>query len=392
MWPAMHRIWSTGDFSAALGLLTSVHFVCAFVQLPIGSLVARLGFLAESSPRCRNLGAAKPHRKSTVSSIFFARREPMRRAPPAHMQPCVADEICPLFWAVALAAVAALLLLLVLHSGFQSIDRFMPPSEPFLPYFITSRKRVMSVSPIEQTVRAGTAETAAICSVEARVGDARRWLALPLLACLSPCPRLQRGQPRPAGHPARPCCCIVRFEQRRSARVGAPLVELALFRDGRFVAGILMALAFYMLSSFYLTFSVYLQGGLHLTPLDAAFETLPFAAGFFVASLVPSHLVRCLGVRALTLGFALQVIGFGAVMLVARNIPPQGLGLGPDLCWARFRDGNALRHQGGHWRHRATPRRARVSDHDLHLPNRGGARRRDHRRRLLRRARHGREH
>lgn len=54
---------------------------------------------------------------------------------------------------------------------------------------------------------------------------------------------------------------FIRFEQRRSARVGAPLVELAWFRDGRFVAGILMALAFYMLSSFYLTFSVYLQGG-----------------------------------------------------------------------------------------------------------------------------------
>ena len=62
---------------------------------------------------------------------------------------------------------------------------------------------------------------------------------------------------------------FIRFEQRRSARVGAPLVELAWFRDGRFVAGILMALAFYMLSSFYLTFSVYLQGGLRLTRLDA---------------------------------------------------------------------------------------------------------------------------
>jgi hypothetical protein len=48
-----------------------------------------------------------------------------------------ADEICPLFWAVLLAAVAALLLLLVLHSGFQGIDRVLPPGEPFLPYFTT---------------------------------------------------------------------------------------------------------------------------------------------------------------------------------------------------------------------------------------------------------------
>jgi EmrB/QacA subfamily drug resistance transporter len=121
---------------------------------------------------------------------------------------------------------------------------------------------------------------------------------------------------------------FVRFEQRLSAGGGAPLVELCLFSDGRFVVGIVMALAFYMLSSFYLTFSVYLQGGLHLTPLDAAFETFPFAAGFFVASLLSSYLMQLLGARALTLGFALQVIGFGAVMLVVGNILPHGLGLG----------------------------------------------------------------
>src|SRR5215471_17940384 len=60
---------------------------------------------------------------------------------------------------------------------------------------------------------------------------------------------------------------FIRFERWLSARGGAPLVELTFFCDGRFVAGIVMALAFYMLSSFYLTFSVYLQGGLHLAPL-----------------------------------------------------------------------------------------------------------------------------
>jgi hypothetical protein len=47
------------------------------------------------------------------------------------------DEIHPLFWAVALAAAAALLLLLALHSGFQSLDRLLPPDAPFFPYFTT---------------------------------------------------------------------------------------------------------------------------------------------------------------------------------------------------------------------------------------------------------------
>lgn len=138
MWPAMHRIWSTGDFSADLGLLTSVHLCARSCSFQSEAWSHASASWLSSSPRGRNLGAAEPHRKSTVSSIFFARREHYEaRARPAHMQPCVADEICPLFWAVALAAVAALFLLLVLHSGFQSIDRFVPPSEPFLPYFIT---------------------------------------------------------------------------------------------------------------------------------------------------------------------------------------------------------------------------------------------------------------
>jgi predicted MFS family arabinose efflux permease len=47
-----------------------------------------------------------------------------------------------------------------------------------------------------------------------------------------------------------------------------------------------------------------------------------------VASLLSPRLMQSLGARALTLGFALQVIGFGAVMLVVGKIPPQGLGLG----------------------------------------------------------------
>jgi EmrB/QacA subfamily drug resistance transporter len=121
---------------------------------------------------------------------------------------------------------------------------------------------------------------------------------------------------------------FIHFEKRVSASSNSPLVELSLFRDRGFVAGIVMALAFYMLSSFYLTFSVYLQGGLHLTPLEAGLETLPFASGFFVASLSSSYVMERLGMRALTLGFALQVAGFGVVMLAVSNILNRGLEVG----------------------------------------------------------------
>ena len=119
---------------------------------------------------------------------------------------------------------------------------------------------------------------------------------------------------------------FVGYEKGLAGRGGAPLVELSLFRDRGFVVGVAMALAFYMLSSFYLTFSVYLQGGLGLTPLQAGLATLPFAGGFFAASLVSAQVMRRFGPRALTIGFALQILGFGMVILVVTGPLPAGPG------------------------------------------------------------------
>jgi EmrB/QacA subfamily drug resistance transporter len=121
---------------------------------------------------------------------------------------------------------------------------------------------------------------------------------------------------------------FIRFEAHLAARGGDPLVALHLLRNSAFVIGLAMALAFYMLSSFYLTFAVYLQSGLHYSPLAAGLATLPFATGFFVSSLVSSHVMQRLGARALTLGFALQVLGFAMVMLAVLDLPPQQLGAG----------------------------------------------------------------
>lgn len=121
---------------------------------------------------------------------------------------------------------------------------------------------------------------------------------------------------------------FIYFEKRLTDRGGSPLVELALFRNGGFVIGVLMALALYMLASFYLTFSVYLQAGLHMTPLDAGLATLPYAVGYFVASLGSAAIMRRLGSRSLTLGFVLQVIGFGAVALTVDGYLPLSLYIG----------------------------------------------------------------
>jgi EmrB/QacA subfamily drug resistance transporter len=107
---------------------------------------------------------------------------------------------------------------------------------------------------------------------------------------------------------------FIRFERRLMAQGGSPLVDLSLFKAPGFAIGTAMALVFYMLASFYLTFSVYLQGGLHLTPLEAGLRTLPFAVGYFAASFASAGIMQRLGPRALTLGFAVQIAGFGAVI------------------------------------------------------------------------------
>lgn len=113
---------------------------------------------------------------------------------------------------------------------------------------------------------------------------------------------------------------FVRFEARLSTRGGDPLVALSLFRNSGFVAGLIMALAFYMQSSFYLTFAVYLQSGLRKSPIEAGIATLPFAVGYFVSSLFSSTVMQRLGIRALTLGFALEILGFGAVLLAVDQV------------------------------------------------------------------------
>ncbi|MEI9978552.1 MAG: MFS transporter [Edaphobacter sp.] len=111
---------------------------------------------------------------------------------------------------------------------------------------------------------------------------------------------------------------FIRYERRLSVKGLDPLVEVSLFQNRRFTVGLIMALLFYMISAFYLTFSVYLQGGLHRSPLQAGFSVLPFAVSFFLGSMASSYVMRRLEAYALTLGFALQVIGFGIVAACAR--------------------------------------------------------------------------
>ncbi len=113
---------------------------------------------------------------------------------------------------------------------------------------------------------------------------------------------------------------FVLFEARVSARGGSPLVELGLFRDRVFVAGLVTTVVYYGgLSAFFLSFTVFLQDGLGLSPWAAGLTFTPFAIGFLSASSLAIKLTPGLGSRVISLGVALMAGALTAIVLLTRS-------------------------------------------------------------------------
>ena len=121
---------------------------------------------------------------------------------------------------------------------------------------------------------------------------------------------------------------FIRFEQRLVRRGGSPLVDLSLFRESGFAIGVAMAFVYYMMGSFYLASSLYLQGGMRLTAVDAGMRMLPVGIGYFLASFAAASILNRLGPRALTLGFAIQMLGLIVAILAVSGDLAGGFGVG----------------------------------------------------------------
>jgi EmrB/QacA subfamily drug resistance transporter len=116
-------------------------------------------------------------------------------------------------------------------------------------------------------------------------------------------------------------------------RGGAPLMDLALFRERAFTTGLITQLTFWCgQASFFLVFALYLQQGHGLDPLHAGLVFTVLAAAYLVTSLQAPALTlrhgrRLIRVGALTLaaGHALLV---GAALLIGSSGPLVLLGPG----------------------------------------------------------------
>jgi EmrB/QacA subfamily drug resistance transporter len=102
----------------------------------------------------------------------------------------------------------------------------------------------------------------------------------------------------------------VDWERRLARRGGEPLLDLPLFRDRAFSAGLLVnfGLVFFF-GSFMFVLTLLLQAGLRQSPLQAGVEALPLAAAFTTMSMLSPRVQARLGPRAVTLGALITTIG-----------------------------------------------------------------------------------
>ncbi|WP_285352278.1 MFS transporter [Pseudomonas sp. ME-P-057] len=101
-----------------------------------------------------------------------------------------------------------------------------------------------------------------------------------------------------------------RYETRLHLAGGTPLLDPAALKAPGLGRALLVALCFYAVGVFFLIFSVYVQGALQMSALDAGLIFLPFGAGFLLGPLSVPALRRILGDYVNPAGMGLEVIGF----------------------------------------------------------------------------------
>ncbi len=119
---------------------------------------------------------------------------------------------------------------------------------------------------------------------------------------------------------------LLRVEARTLAAGKDPLLDVRLLRNPVVALGLALAFLFYLLSAFFLSYGIYLQSGLHWSPLASGFAILPFGVGFLSSPLLMPRLVaRIGGYRVLTLGYVLIALGLATAATLAGATAPGAL-------------------------------------------------------------------
>ena len=110
------------------------------------------------------------------------------------------------------------------------------------------------------------------------------------------------------------------WERRLTRNGGEPLLNLALFRDRAFSAGLLLNFAsLFFFGSFMFVLTLLLQSGLGLSPLHAGIVNLPLALTFIAMTLLGPRVAARLGPRSITLGAVAAIVGALVLALTAAH-------------------------------------------------------------------------
>ena len=108
----------------------------------------------------------------------------------------------------------------------------------------------------------------------------------------------------------------LRLSTAVASRGGMPLIDLALLSDAAFMRGLFAAFFFFFANlSFYLVMTIFMQGGLHIPPVQAGLVFLPLALAFVIASRHSGARARHRGTLVLIEGCAVQIAGLAVLAL-----------------------------------------------------------------------------
>jgi hypothetical protein len=122
---------------------------------------------------------------------------------------------------------------------------------------------------------------------------------------------------------------FARCEQKVSKRGGAPLVDMSLFRERAFSAGLGAQLIFWTgQASYFLVLALYLQFGRGLDPLGAGLIFMAIGAGYMATSTTARLVAAKIGRQVIALGGALRIVGLLLLILALAHI-----GDGGNIAW-----------------------------------------------------------
>ncbi|WP_420224150.1 MFS transporter [Pigmentiphaga litoralis] len=116
---------------------------------------------------------------------------------------------------------------------------------------------------------------------------------------------------------------FLRHEMAYARRGGVPLVSVDLVRTPGLMSGLGGVLFFYVISAFFLVFSVYLQSALGLGSLETGLVFLPFGIGFFIGPLTTPLAIRVFGRWVACMGMVLEVVACVLLAALVADAPGQ---------------------------------------------------------------------